>query len=286
MTCKNKTKLKLFIDAAGGIAGDMFTAALISAGARFKSVRAAMLRAAGKLGSARITLHKTTDNACRLEIHLNSDRTHLSGSEARNILAELFIELDIKEEYREFGIRATETLLKAEIQAHRDFKIAIKGDELYPHSHQSHSHRIVQHNRHEHHGDAQHLEEESFLHEAQDIVIDIMGAVVGMQELNLEPAAQLLAAVAVGGGSVECSHGILPVPAPATRVILERYEIEWREGPLKIELATPTGVAVLAALGAKRDDAAALEGKKIIAAGSARGTKLLDIQPLKIFITG
>ncbi len=298
MTYKSKTKLKLFIDPAGGIAGDMFTAALISAGARFKPLRAAMLSAAGKLGSARITLHKTTDNAGQLKIRLNSNRTHLSGSEARNILAELFTEFDIKEEYREFGIKAMEILLKAEIQAHRDFKIVIRGDESHFHSHlsqhsqhdhHSHPHREEQpgqDERHEHHKNAPHPEEESFLHEAQDIVIDIIGAVVGMQDLNLETVGQLAAAVSVGGGAVECSHGILPVPAPAARAILERYEIEWRQGPLKVELATPTGIALLAALGAKKHDGAVLEGKKIIASGSARGTKLLDIPPLKIFLTG
>jgi uncharacterized protein (DUF111 family) len=121
------------------------------------------------------------------------------------------------------------------------------------------------------------------LHEAQDIVIDIIGAVMGMQDLNIEPEAQLITPVSVGGGSVACSHGILPVPAPATKVILEQYGIEWRPGPLDVELSTPTGVSILAALGAK-EATSSLEGREIVVAGRSRGTKDLDIPPLKVYI--
>lgn len=267
--------MKLFVDTSGGIAGDMFTAALISAGANFELIRRAMLQAAAKLGTAEISLNKTSDDSSQLKISLKSLRNHLRGSEAKNILTELFREFAIKKKYREFGLSAAEILLKAEIQAHRDFNIVIKGDE--EHSHHSHHHN-------HHHNPTHKHEDESFLHEAQDIVIDIIGAVLGMQDLNVEPKAQLLTPVSVGGGSVECSHGILPVPAPATKVILQRYEIEWRTGPLDVELSTPSGVSILAALGVKRYDSSVLEGKKIVATGSARGTKLLNIPPLKVYL--
>ena len=47
----------------------------------------------------------------------------------------------------------------------------------------------------------------------------------------------------VGGGHVNCSHGILPVPAPATASILKGIPIY--NGDIKEELCTPTGAALL-----------------------------------------
>jgi len=44
------------------------------------------------------------------------------------------------------------------------------------------------------------------------------------------------------------SHGRLPVPAPATRAILEEHHISYQSGPVEAELLTPTGAAILAAL--------------------------------------
>jgi len=270
--------MKMVIDTSGGIAGDMFTAALISAGANFELIRAAMLKAASKLGSARVDIRQTTDGSNQLNIQLKSDRNHLHGSEAKHILIELFYEFDITEKYRAFGLTATEILLKAEIKAHRDFNIVIKEDTGHSHHHAHH------HSHNQNHGHTHKDEEESFLHEAQDIVIDIIGAVLGMQDLGIDPEAQLLAPVSVGGGSVDCSHGILPVPAPATQVILKRYDIEWQAGPIDVELATPTGISILAALGVKKHDPSYLDGRKVIATGLARGTKILDIPPLKIYL--
>lgn len=270
--------MKLVIDAAGGIAGDMFTAALISAGANFELLRAAMSKAAAKLGSARVDIRQTSDGSTQLNIQLQSNRNHLHGSEAKGILNELFQKFAVTEKYRAFGLTATDILLKAEIKAHRDFNIVIK--ENTGHSHR-HPHR---HSHGQNHGHTHNSEEESFLHEAQDIVIDIIGAVLGMQDLGIEPEAKLLTPVSVGGGSVECSHGILPVPAPAAQVILERYDIEWQAGPLDVELATPTGISILAALRVKKHNPSTLTGEKVIATGLARGTKILDIPPLKIFL--
>ena len=263
--------MKLLIDPRGGMAGDMFSAALVSAGADFKCLQEVMLAAGQKLGSAQINIKETPDGAFQLSIKLDSARNHLGGSEAREILSELFDRFDIREQYRNLGMNILEILIKAEVRAHKEFNIVLADDHSHAHA-PEHDHN----HKHPH-------EEEAFLHEAQDIVIDIMGAVSGLQQLAIEPAAELLAPVSVGGGHVHFSHGTLPVPAPAAAIILEQYGIQWKKGPINVELFTPTGAAILAALGSKVNPAINLETLDIKATGLARGTKILDIPPLKIF---
>ena len=60
---------------------------------------------------------------------------------------------------------------------------------------------------------------------------------------RIKPQKVLASAVNVGGGTVKCAHGILPVPAPATANILEG--IPSYSCDIKSELCTPTGAALL-----------------------------------------
>ncbi|MFC2086976.1 nickel insertion protein [Bacteroidota bacterium] len=121
---------------------------------------------------------------------------------------------------------------------------------------------------------------EAFLHEAQDILIDIVGAVVGMSLLDIETNAYLLAPVSLGGGVVHFSHGELSVPSPATKIMIEEFNIPSRMGPVNTELCTPTGVAILAALQVKLDNSNLKNQRK----GEARGTKEIDVEPLKLYL--
>jgi uncharacterized protein (TIGR00299 family) protein len=78
---------------------------------------------------------------------------------------------------------------------------------------------------------------------AIDSIVDIVGVCAGLQALGID---QLICSpVAVGSGSVETSHGTLPVPAPATARLLRGVPIV--SGPADGELTTPTGAALLAA---------------------------------------
>jgi pyridinium-3,5-bisthiocarboxylic acid mononucleotide nickel chelatase len=264
--------MKLLINPEGGMAGDMFSAALISAGADFNAVRSAMLAAAEKLGSAQIELKETADGSSQLAIVLNSQRHHLGGDEAREILEELCHRFAVGEKYRVFGLKILEILVKAEKIAHARYHIVME-DDIHP-SHQ-----------HSHHPDGKsHHHETTFLHEAQDIVIDIIGAVTGMQQLGLEPEAELVMPVSVGGGQVRFSHGVHSIPAPATTVILQEYHLEWKRGPVEVELFTPTGAAILAALGARFNSTLDIESLSVAARGKARGSKILDIPPVELLL--
>ena len=89
--------------------------------------------------------------------------------------------------------------------------------------------------------DAVHLHEVG----ATDAVLDIVGAVEGFEQLGVTDIYHL--PVAVGSGWVEAAHGSLPVPAPATAVLLEGVDLR-QNGPVTGEATTPTGAALLRAL--------------------------------------
>ena len=74
-----------------------------------------------------------------------------------------------------------------------------------------------------------------------DAVADVLGVCLLMEKLA--PEDVIASPINVGGGTVKCAHGILPVPAPATEILLRG--IPWYEGEIKSELCTPTGAALL-----------------------------------------
>lgn len=78
-----------------------------------------------------------------------------------------------------------------------------------------------------------------------DALADIAGSCAAMESLDVKRILSI--APSVGGGITDTSHGMLPVPAPATLEILRSHRIPWRGGPVAHELLTPTGAAILAA---------------------------------------
>jgi pyridinium-3,5-bisthiocarboxylic acid mononucleotide nickel chelatase len=82
---------------------------------------------------------------------------------------------------------------------------------------------------------------------AIDSIIDIVGAAICID--ILKPEKIYFSDIELGGGTVRCAHGILPVPAPATSLILKGIPVH--QGGVHFEATTPTGAAILAATGDK-----------------------------------
>jgi len=76
---------------------------------------------------------------------------------------------------------------------------------------------------------------------ALDSIADIVGAAIGLDLLEVERFTS--GPVAVGSGTVECAHGLMPVPAPGTAELLKGVPL--RSSPVQAELTTPTGAAIL-----------------------------------------
>lgn len=91
--------------------------------------------------------------------------------------------------------------------------------------------------------------EKVHLHEvgAVDAVLDIVGAIEGFERLGVDAIYHW--PVAVGSGWVQAAHGRLPVPAPATAILLEGLEVA-TSGPAEGEATTPTGATLLRVLSA------------------------------------
>lgn len=79
---------------------------------------------------------------------------------------------------------------------------------------------------------------------ADDAIADVIGACTAFHSLGIEAAAVM--PVTLGWGSAAGSHGIFPIPAPATAAILAHAGLPVRQGKEEGELCTPTGAALLA----------------------------------------
>jgi hypothetical protein len=85
------------------------------------------------------------------------------------------------------------------------------------------------------------------LHEvgAVDALIDIVGGIEGFEQLGITRIYNR--PVALGNGWVRAAHGVMPVPAPATSILIEGLEVA-PNGPVTGEATTPTGAALLRVL--------------------------------------
>ncbi len=78
---------------------------------------------------------------------------------------------------------------------------------------------------------------------AVDAMVDIVCAAVGAESLAI--AEWVCSPLNVGGGTVQCTHGTLPVPAPATLKLLRDAPVYSSCSGPQFELVTPTGAAIV-----------------------------------------
>ncbi|MGE4318434.1 MAG: nickel pincer cofactor biosynthesis protein LarC [Deferribacterales bacterium] len=106
---------------------------------------------------------------------------------------------------------------------------------------------------------------------ALDSIFDIAGFAYGVHKLKINSITSTLPVL--GTGFVECAHGIMPVPAPATVKILEGVEIRPSQEPN--EMTTPTGAALLKYY--VKDFGSF--GGKILASACSTGNKTFETVP-------
>lgn len=83
-----------------------------------------------------------------------------------------------------------------------------------------------------------------------------------------------------GHGSIECSHGTVPVPVPAVSAMMKKSDLKFVEVDIENELVTPTGLGALMGLNAQNGE----PGGNIIAAGTGSGGRDTGLGGLKAFL--
>ena len=107
---------------------------------------------------------------------------------------------------------------------------------------------------------------------AVDSIIDIVGAFILIDALGWPRV--LCSSINVGSGTVECAHGVLPVPAPATEYLLHGLPVFSSGSPM--ERTTPTGALLVKCLAG---GFCTFPAGKIIASGYGLGNRDCDDMP-------
>lgn len=81
---------------------------------------------------------------------------------------------------------------------------------------------------------------------AIDSIIDIVGTAILINKIN--PDKIISSVVNEGHGFIECAHGKMSVPVPATSVIFATENVKFKQVDVDTELVTPTGAAIISSL--------------------------------------
>ena len=124
--------------------------------------------------------------------------------------------------------------------------------------------------------------EEVHFHEvgAIDSIVDIVGTAILINKIN--PDKVISSIVNDGYGFIECAHGKMAVPVPATSEIFVSAGVKFRQVDIDTELVTPTGAAIIAELS---DEFKVMPGMKVEKIGWGAGYKDIEIpNVLKVYL--
>lgn len=203
-----------------GISGDMLLAALIDAGADRRVVERVIEqipRTYSKCKSLSLDIKDVKVHGFRasgIKLGIEEDAEETTAEELLKAAQALATVSRLSEEASSFAINSIRTLLETESRLH--------GVSL----------------------------SSTHLHEAgsADTLADIFGVAIACDNLGIFDGEVCSTPVAVGGGITVFSHGNLTTPVPAVLEILRQKQIPIIGGPEAVELATPTGVCMLASL--------------------------------------
>jgi uncharacterized protein (TIGR00299 family) protein len=233
----------LHFDCFSGISGDMTLAALIDAGADAGAVGAALASLGLPIRFEAARVRKGGFAATKVYIDAPEQEEHRYLPDVEAILARGAL----TPPQRDLALRIFRRLAEAEAAAH--------GLPLE----RVHFHEVG----------------------ALDSIADIAGVAVALSTLNVDRFTSR--SVPPGSGTVKCAHGVMPVPTPAVAALLQRAGAPLASSPIKAELTTPTGAAILATLVEEWTDSPAMT---LQAVGCGAGTKDFLEQPniLRVFI--
>lgn len=227
----------IFDASTSGLSGDKIVASLLDLGGS-ESVLRDVAEALGCKVQVKDVIRGSL-KAKTIELKLGEEAERRSIKEIKNILNTALKTLKLTQRSNELANRALDLIVEAEVRVHGSKR---------PHLHEIGS---------------------------LDTPFDILSTVALLEDLNLLNTQKLTLPIALGGGAINISHGLLPVPAPATLEILRMSGLRAYGGPINEELTTPTGIGILAALEVRSVEFLPLV--KPIKVGYGAGTKRLEI---------
>lgn len=198
-----------YFDCFSGISGDMTLGALVDAGVSIDSLRAELAKL--NLPGYELKAEKVKRSGiAATKVHVIIDQKDQKTRHLSDVLA-IIDRSSLSTSIQEKSSRIFKRLADAEAKVH-----ATTADKI-------HFHEVG----------------------AVDSIVDTVGAVIGLDLLGI--TGIMASAVNVGSGMVQTSHGLLPIPAPATAEMLKG--IPFYQSSTEFELATPTGAAIISTLG-------------------------------------
>lgn len=203
-----------YFDCFSGISGDMCLGALVDTGVSIKRLENELKKIPIKGYRLRVKkVRRAGFRATKVDVIPLSAISHQLSAKKWTDIRKIIKASSLSDEIKQRGLNIFKRLFEAEAKVHGE-----KFDKVH-------------------------------LHElgAVDCIVDIFGAIIGLDILGIERV--YASSVNVGGGLVKTSHGILPVPAPATAEILRNQKSEVRNqiysDETQFELTTPTGAAII-----------------------------------------
>ena len=193
-----------YFDCFSGIAGDMMLGVLIDCGLELSFLKKELQKLG--LSGYKIYIKEVKYNnitATDFNVEIEEKHPHRNLSDINKIIEQSRLDENIKKTSKEIFYN----LAKAESKVHN-----IEIEEV-------HFHEVG----------------------AVDAIIDIVGSAIGIKKLEIKKIH--CSHLPLGKGFVSCSHGILPLPAPATVELLKGIPVYSDER--KQELITPTGAAII-----------------------------------------
>jgi uncharacterized protein (TIGR00299 family) protein len=197
-----------YFDCFSGISGDMTLGALVDAGVSIEALRAGLAKL--KLPGYEIKAEKVNRSGiAATKAHVIIDRKNQKSRHLSDILG-IIEGSPLSPTVKEKSGRIFKRMAAAESKVHGTIPDKIHFHELG----------------------------------AVDAIVDIVGAVIGLDHLGITQI--ITSSINVGSGTVHTSHGIFPIPAPATAELLKG--IPFYQSSTQFELATPTGAAIISTL--------------------------------------
>ena len=180
----------IYFDCFSGIAGDMTIGALLDLGLPFEYLKE-------QLGKLNISGYQISQNiverhkisAVKFDVNVTEDKKHRH----LNDMLEIITASELSNRIKEISCRAFERLAEAEAKIHNSAP------------------------------DKVHFHEVGGL----DAIIDIVGSAIGSE--YFKPDSVYAGQIMLGRGTAKSSHGVIPIPAPATLEILKGVPVKFAE---------------------------------------------------------